>query len=44
MIYGRNFFDQTFKNNIRTCENVRKVSAGQGDYNATCFLFTVELL
>ena len=44
MIYGGNVFNQTFKTNIRTCENVRKVSTGQGDYNTTCFLFTVELL
>ena len=44
MFYGRNFFNQTFKNNLRTYENVRKVSPGQEDYNTTCFLFTVELL
>ena len=39
MIDGRNFFDQTIKNNLRTYDNIRKIATGQGDDYATgCLL------
>ena len=39
MIDGKNFFDQPIKNNKITCENIRKITTGQGgDYTACCFL------
>ena len=39
MINGRNFFDQPVKNYIRTCDNIRKITTGQGDDYATgCLL------
>ena len=39
MIDGKNFFDQPIKNNKITCENIRKITTGQGgDYTAWCFL------
>ena len=28
---GRNFFDQPIKNDLKTYDNIRKISAGQGD-------------
>ena len=28
---GRNFFDETLKNNLRTYDNIRKIATGQGD-------------
>ena len=31
MIDGGNFFDQPIKNNLRTHENIRKITNGQGD-------------
>ena len=31
MIDGRNFFDQSVKNNLITYENIRKIQTGQGD-------------
>ena len=31
MIHGKNFFDQLVKNNIRTYDNIWKISTGQGD-------------
>ena len=31
MINGENFFDQPIKNNKVTYENIRKITAGQGD-------------
>ena len=31
MIDGQNFFDQPVKNNLRTFDNIRKISIGQGD-------------
>ena len=37
MIDGRNFVDQTIKNDLRTFQNIRKVAAGQGDdYTTGC--------
>ena len=36
---GNNFFDQVVRNNIRTYDNIRKISAGQGDdYLTGCLL------
>ena len=31
MIDGRNFFDQTIKNDLRTYDNIRKILTDQGD-------------
>ena len=37
MIDGRNFFDQPIKNYIKTYENFRKITIGQGnDYTTGC--------
>ena len=39
MINGRNFFGQPVKNDLKTYDNIRKISAGQGDdYTTGCFL------
>ena len=39
MIDGKNIFDQPVKSNIRTYDNIRKVSLGQGDeYTTSCLL------
>ena len=39
MINGENFFDQPIKNNKTTFENIRKITAGQGDdYTTGCLL------
>ena len=39
MINGKNFFDQPVKNDIRTYDNIRKITSGQGDDCATgCLL------
>ena len=39
MIYGRNFFDQPIKNNLKKYDNIRKTTAGQGDdYTTGCLL------
>ena len=39
MIDGRNFFDQTVKNNLITYDNIRKIATGQGDdYTTGCLL------
>ena len=36
---GKNFFDQPTKNDKITCQNIRKISTGQGDYyTAGCLL------
>ena len=38
-IDGRNFFDQSINDDIRTYENIRKVATGQGDdYTNGCLL------
>ena len=40
LIDRQNFFDQQVKNNIRTYNNILKITAGQGDDYATgCLLF-----
>ena len=37
MIDGRNFFDQTVKTNLRTYDNITKITTGQGDdYTTGC--------
>ena len=39
MIDGRNFFNQTVKNNLITYDNIQKIATGQGDdYTADCLL------
>ena len=38
MIDGKNFFDQPINNMIKTYENIRKITIGQGDDYATGFL------
>ena len=39
MIDGKNFFDQSIKDNKVTYENIRKIATGQGDDYATgCLL------
>ena len=39
MIDGRNFFDQPIKNDIKTYENIRKLTTGQrDDYRTGCLL------
>ena len=39
MIDGRNIFDQTVKNNLRTYDSVGKIMTGQGDnYTTVCLL------
>ena len=38
MIDGRNYFDQTVRNNLRTYDNIRKIATGQGDDYTTGYL------
>ena len=39
MIDGRNSFDQPIKNDLKTYDNIRKISADQGDdYTTGCLL------
>ena len=39
MIDGRNFFDQPVKNYLKTYDNIRRTSTGQGDdYTTDCLL------
>ena len=39
MIDGKNFFDQPIKNDLKAYDNIRKISAGQGDdYTTGCLL------
>ena len=39
MIDGRDFFDQSVKNNLITCDNIQKIATGQGDdYTTGCLL------
>ena len=39
MIDGRNFFDQPVKSNLRTYDNIWKISISQGDdYTTGCLL------
>ena len=37
MIEGKNLFDQSIRNDIKTYENIQKISTGQGDdYTTGC--------
>ena len=38
MIDGKNFFNQPINNNFKTCDNIRKISAGKAD-DYTPFFF-----
>ena len=39
MIHRKNSFDQPFKSYIKTYENIRKITTGQGDdYTTGCLL------
>ena len=38
MIDGRNFFDQPIKNDLKTYDNIRRISTGQGDDYTTGYL------
>ena len=39
MIDGQNFFDHPFKNDMRTFDNIWKITTGQGDdYTTDCLL------
>ena len=43
MIDGKNFFDQPINNNFKTYENIRKITAGQGDdYTTGCLLDNIH--
>ena len=37
MVYGKSFFDQPIENDIKTYENIRKITTGEGDdYTTSC--------
>ena len=39
MIDGKTFFDQPINSDLKTCDNIRKISAGKGDdYTTGCLL------
>ena len=39
MIYGRNFFDQSVKNDLKKYGNIRRIATAQGDdYTTGCLL------
>ena len=38
MINGRNFFDQSRKNDLKKYDNIRKIVTGQGDNYTTVYL------
>ena len=39
MIDGKNFFDQPIKNDFKKCDNIKKITTGQGDdYTPGCLL------
>ena len=39
MINGRNFFDQSIKNDLKTYDNIWEIATGQGDdYRTACLL------
>ena len=43
MIDGKNFFDQPVNNDFKTYENIRKITAGQGDdYTTGCLLDNIH--
>ena len=40
MIDGRNFFDQSVKNDLMTYDNIQKIATGQGDdYTTGCIIY-----
>ena len=39
VIDGRNFFDKPIRNDLKTCDNIKKIETGQGDdYITVCLL------
>ena len=38
MMDGKSFFDQPIKNDLKTCDNIRKNATGQGDDYTTRYL------
>ena len=39
MIHGRTSFHKTIKNDLETCDNIRKITTGSGDdYTIGCLL------
>ena len=39
MVDGKSFFDQPIENDIKTYENIRKITTGEGDdYTTSCLL------
>ena len=44
MINGKNFFDQSVKNNKVTYENIRKMATGQGDDYTMVICQTISTL
>ena len=38
MIDRQNVFDQPIKNDQITCDNISKITTGQGDYTTGCLL------
>ena len=38
MIHGRNVFDQPIKNDLRTFDDIWKITTGQDDYTTSCLL------
>ena len=44
MIDGKNFFDQTVKDDKVTYENIRKIATGQGDNYTTGSLLAIFTL
>ena len=39
IVYGRNFFDQPIKDDLKTYDNIRKIATGQGhNYTIGCLL------
>ena len=38
MIYGKNFFDQPIKSDLKTYDNIRKIETGQGGYTTDSLL------
>ena len=37
MVDGRNFFDKPIRNDLKTCNNIKKIPTGEGDdYTSEC--------
>ena len=41
MIDGRNFFNQPVKNNLMSCNNIRKIVGGQADDYTTVVYYII---